>query len=101
MEKKDLKKLLASLGVASLISAGGSMAIAAGSGWTGSEKGAGSAEKTVTESTNSAIEEVKTTAGEVVDTAGDEAKKKAVEAVDTAVEDVKKKAGDSGWTASK
>jgi len=35
MEKKDLKKLLASVGIASLISAGGSMAIpgiATGSG---------------------------------------------------------------------
>ena len=107
MEKKDLKKLLASLGIASLIAAGGSIAspgnAATGSGWTANKEGAGSVEKAVTDSTtgNVVIEEVKEQAGEVVDTAGDEANKKAEDAVDTAVEAVKKKAGDSGWTASK
>ena len=101
MEKKDLKKLLASLGIASLIAAGGSMAIpgiaATGSGWTADKEGAGSAEQAVTDST----EEVKKQAGEAADAAVEEAKKKTSEAVDTAVDEVKKKAGDSGWTATK
>jgi len=105
MKKKDLKKLLASLGIASLISAGGSMAIpviaATGSGWTADKEGAGSVEKAVTDSTNSALEDVKKKGEEAVDTAGEEAKKQAEEAVDKAVDDVKKKAGDSGWTATK
>ena len=104
MEKKDLKKLLASVGIASLISAGGSMAIpgiATGSGWTGGDKGAGSAENTVTDTTNSALDEVKKKGEEVVDTAGEEAKKETEKAVDKAVDEVKKKAGDSGWTATK
>ena len=99
MEKKDLKKLLASLGIASLISAGGSMAIpgiATGSGLTVDKEGAGSAENAVTDSANSAIEEAQTTAKGVVDTAGEEAKKQAEEAVDKAVDEVKKKAGNSG-----
>lgn len=103
MEKKDLKKLLASLGIASLISAGGSMAIpgiATGSGWAGTDKSAGSAENAATDTTKSAIQEVKTTAEETVDTA-EEAVDKTEEAVDKAVDEVKKKAGDSGWGASK
>ena len=89
MESKDLKKLLAGIGIASLISAGGLSlsGCASSSGWTADKDSAGSA-----------VEEVEKKAGDSGWTA---TKDSAGSAAEKAKKDVKKKAGDSGWTATK
>lgn len=117
MEKKDLKKLLASLGVAGLISMGGitlpgahagsgwgaktgagsteKQAITpAGSGWSGSKAGAVSAEE------QQKMEQMKTEQQkEQMKTEEQSAEEKAKKAAEE--EAAKKKTGKSGWGGNK
>ena len=90
MESKDLKKLLAGIGIASLISAGGLSlsGCASSSGWTADKDSAGSAVE----------KEVEKKAGDSGWTA---TKDSAGSAAEKAKKEAEKKAGDSGWTATK
>jgi len=89
MESKDLKKLLAGIGIASLIGAGGlTLSGCASSGWTADKDSAGSAVE----------KEVEKKAGDSGWTA---TKDSAGSAAEKAKKEAEKKAGDSGWTATK
>jgi radical SAM modification target selenobiotic family peptide len=108
MEKKDLKKLLASLGVAGLISMGGITlpGAHAGSGW-GAKTGAGSTEKQAITPAGSggsgtkagavsAEEQKKMEQMKTEEQSAEEKAKKAAEE-----EAAKKKTGKSGWGGNK
>ena len=102
MDKKELKKMLAGVGIAGLLSGAGGAATSASaaspSGWSASKVGAGSAEvKAVIEKTVEP-EVLKKKAG---DSGWSAAKKGAVSADEVKKEVLEKKAGDSGWSAAK
>lgn len=102
MDRKDLKKLLAGLGVAGLISTGGIVTpnVQGASGWSATKASAGSAEKGVEQATDEAkkVEEAVT---EKAKEAAAESDKKMEEAAEAVKEKVEKPAGSSGWSGSK
>ena len=109
MDAKELKKILAGIGVVGLLAGGGvSVPGSAGaSGWgaekpgaVGTEKKAGSGwggTKTDAVGVEKHVDEAKAKAGEVVE----DAKAKAGEAVDKAKSEMKKEPAGSGWGATK
>ena len=109
MDCKDLKKLLAGLGVAALVSSGGLSlpgGAHAGSGW-GAKPSAGSAEQAAEEAAaaggsepDSAVSAVQEEAEGAVDSAGEEAKDAVDDATKKIKEEVDKKSGGSGWSGS-
>jgi radical SAM modification target selenobiotic family peptide len=110
MDKKDLKKLLASLGVAGLISMGGITlpGAHAGSGW-GANTSAGGTEKQVktpagsggSDPKGSAVSAEQQKKMEQMKTEEQSAEEKAKKAAEEEAETVKKKAGKSGWSGNK
>lgn len=104
MKSKDIKKLLAGIGIAGLISAGGitapSGASAAGSGWSGKTGGGvDAAKKNAEECINKAI----ATAATDMESAQSMAKECINDAIDAAIgkeqgPDKKKKKSSSGWS---
>jgi len=110
MEKKDLKKLLASLGVAGLISMGGITlpGAHAGSGW-GAKTGAGGTEKQAKPpassgwgaSKGSAVSAEEQQKKEQMKTEEQSAEEKAKKAAEEEAETVKKKTGKSSWSGNK
>jgi radical SAM modification target selenobiotic family peptide len=109
MEKKDLKKLLASLGIASLISMGGITlpGANAGSGW-GAKPSAGSTEQQAkppagsgTSGTkDSAVSAEKQQKTEQMKTEAQSAEEQAKKAAEEEANTVKKKTGKSGWSGN-
>ena len=98
MEKKNMKKLLASLGIASLISAGsmGHPGAASGSGWAGVKSSAGGADQNV-ETSADTTEEVKKKSDESDETDD----KDSAGSADEEEKKPEKETGGSGWAGSK
>lgn len=122
MDAKELKKILAGIGVVGLMAGGGisvpgsagasgwggekpsavgtETKVVPGSGWGGTKHDAGSVTKLVDEEKAKAgkvVGDVEAKTGEVLD----DAKVKAEEAMDKAKSDIKKQPAGSGWSGTK
>ena len=108
MERKNMKKILASLGIASLISAGGMTlpsCATSGSGWSGDKEGADGADKVVEQPAGSGWSGTKDSAGSVEneEKLGDSDPSEIKDNTGSVDEEtiVEKDSGDSGWSGSK
>jgi len=108
MEKKDLKKLLASLGIASLLSMGGITlpGAHAGSGW-GAKPSTGSTEQQAkppasgtSGTTGTAVSTEEQKKMEQMKTEEQSAEEQAKKAAEEEANTVKKKSGKSGWSGN-